>query len=600
MVKTFSDDTPITTTFGKIVDFSRALCKSWSPAFYISIVRDGRKEFSYDRFNNWFDLNSNNINWNILYPEDLCNAKLKSGKNKEMRCSNKSLTKVELRVTDKGDHYEEEIKTGFCGIHKDYANKMRYSEEVEKNVYSGSPPLKLESKGKVKIKKKLIRVPTPFSADESIGEQELVNLVLEMCKRVNRLELDKVAQDARINTLRDICYRQTNVTPELREEYRKEKLDNVVGKSANPSLVIDEIEAVDMEEKVRVRFEDVAPPELVKHLADKKEEIDQKWLDRLHRHAKERKQGWEIVDEYFKNNKVEKDGDVVVPTDKEIADSVKAKYLGPGAVLYSTPVTERVINTEGVGSIPRYPENVYEDFENTKIINNNIRKENSDYAKFCLEQQKRGSMFMPFKNPSTDPMQDFLKSVIVKVFSDGAEADWNSYYKYVEKVIFHWKIANRNAERTDGGKELIEGANKKFCETALTLNSDYGSRPSSRPNLLRAVGIFDDCVNEMLALLETFFPESKKKADIKRPITMKSEVRLEMENLKKELGKNKKEKEKDSDKPDLSKLTKEQKLIYYMKFKENIQRAQREVKEGTGPGIINPLNLEDVFGKDNP
>ncbi|KAJ2085162.1 hypothetical protein IW138_006465 [Coemansia sp. RSA 986] len=376
------EDATITTTFGKIMEFAIGICRMWSPAFYLSITRDGKKEFSDERFNGWFYENIKHINWDNLYPENVCGARLKSGRNRGMRCNKKVVSVVEDKVASDGSHYQQERDSGFCGIHKKLVGR-KFMQEEAKRVTTNN---KISS-----VKRFVGGLP---------GATDAYRDYFEFNEKV-------------------------------------EKQDIVV---EDPDNVINEIEYA-TNEPSKARYEDVATEEQVKErdekLARKHDELVRK-LEECDRKYEEGDRIAEENNERFTDlaNSIE-DGSLVQPTKKDISESYKPIYLTPGqgVVVTRDDINKRNPDTKGVGS----KESVVKDGPLMSIDSSFVSGNDSITQDRGLEEKFKSKMSnrvlcIPFHDPATDPIQDHISQVKVKAFGGSTLVTWVEYYDYLFSV----------------------------------------------------------------------------------------------------------------------------------------------------------------------
>ncbi|KAJ2252185.1 hypothetical protein GGI13_003433, partial [Coemansia sp. RSA 455] len=133
-------------------------------------------------------------------------------------------------------------------------------EEHRKAVYGGEPPVKLQSDKMINIKKKMIKIPTPLSFDEELPEEEFVSIIHKLCDRVNRLEMDKVATNNRISTLKDYVYKLPGSSKGLQQAYERELLIEAQEKAPDNMRIMSEEEHAIWDNPT---FEEVASKETV-------------------------------------------------------------------------------------------------------------------------------------------------------------------------------------------------------------------------------------------------------------------------------------------------------------------------------------------------
>ncbi|KAJ2718131.1 hypothetical protein GGI07_005877 [Coemansia sp. Benny D115] len=550
MVSVIKTEATVTTTFGKIIDFAAAVCRAWSPAFYISITRDGKKEFNRDRFDSWLNLNIKEFNLNMLYPDDRCAARVKSGLNKGLRCSKKSKKKVEVKKNEDGDEYEEEIDTGLCGVHKNCIDKDVIDENYTKIIYGGEEPRKKESKFVSRVKNKLVRVPQPFITGEEIPEEEFMEVFKKLCQRVNKVELDGIKTNNKI-------------------KYLEGYIDKVSGSKGIKDLYNNEI-AVEVSEKYcemegyqppkrnevprKLIFEEEAPQEVLDRIKKRKDDYQEMMLDKLAQKAKEiinEEEAGKVEQKLKEEIKNLNENEVPEPTIQDIVDGTRTVWLGPDAPLrLSKKLGDKMVFTTGVGSSDAPTNNIAQDFDNQLVRDPKIREDDRSFADDNLYDLKKKRAYMPWKDPSVDYLQDPFAQVNVKALDNGENATWVEYYKYWMYVRDEYMISIRKWERlVNGFKEHgtayekideyrsmldacdgLESTHKYVMNMLEDISTKFGVRPNSKAQLLQGISRLD----KLLKIMTNSHNKIRPNAELKK-LEKQSESEW-IEAVKKEKG----------------------------------------------------------------
>ncbi|KAJ2667610.1 hypothetical protein IWW42_005798 [Coemansia sp. RSA 1085] len=334
MPEVLKENTTINTTIGRIIDFAADLCAEWAPAFYISITRDGKDSFSRHRFNEWLDSHRNKLNWNNLYPDNICNAKLRSGKNKGMRCSKKTKTKYEIKMVD-GLEYKKEIETPFCGLHQNLMKEDMLQEERDELIYQGEAPVKNESKKMRDLKKRLTKVHNSLKLSDDPSDEDIIKTVEQLCVRMNKVELDRVRMYSSLRRMNKFMKKLPGVTKEYLDNWDKE-----LEKEANASYTGNQEIAseIDVLKWKHMRFEDVAPKEMQEEVQRKRDEICERHMANYVPAEKrnELKKKYKAKEEEILKD-VKSEDKVIVPTAKEVAEGSQTVWLGTGAAIMAEP-----------------------------------------------------------------------------------------------------------------------------------------------------------------------------------------------------------------------------------------------------------------------
>ncbi|KAJ1945742.1 hypothetical protein GGF37_001544, partial [Kickxella alabastrina] len=465
MVQQIKEDTPINTTFGKILDFAANMCRKWSPAFYLSVSRDGATKFSRARFDTWLAENRNEINWNVLYPDDRCNAKIKS------------------------------------------------EEEREKVIYTGDAPMKSESSKMLQLKKRMLKLPTPFIVGEEIPDDDIVAIVKKLCLRVNRLELDRLTSHNKFNNMLKFVDKLPGVTQKFKDDHQRE-IDEELAKL---DLGSTDREITGEERAVwrNPRFAAVCPAEKLADLKRVKDEKNRAAVEEMandgtaqrfeeaRRVAPIIKQKVEQIEEEEKEEVrlrlvgggiADQFSHIPNPTDQEVAESQTVKWLENSAAIRITrdPIQSGVFRVEGgVGSSARKQgDNIFQAFEKDNLQDGNIRAKDKEFERENIRAWKKKQMFMPFKDPSTDPIQNDLCEVIVKV--QGKQGiRWIDYFSYFEQVAMIFNNVHAKASDELKKKLDMEEALTWSVEEMDKLTGEYGVRPPNKARLLHAMRKLD-------------------------------------------------------------------------------------------------------------
>ncbi|KAJ1985877.1 hypothetical protein EDC05_006486 [Coemansia umbellata] len=385
-------------------------------------------------------------------------------------------------------------------------------EQSGEVIYGGEPPLKKTSDKMIAVGKKMIKIPTPLSMKDELPDEELVKVVQKLCARVNKLETDKIGLNNRITRLNKSFEKLPGVTKTF---IQCDKFDDLV--DAQETIpdgvpIMSEKEYLMESDKI-IRFEDVAPEELVKERDETKDRKNKELQAKIHNEeyrARDRKAKED--EERIMSLSEEDTGQIIIPTDQEIADSTRVRWLGVGMAIREASDYNRCKKTEGVGSKPPSKDlNMFQDFERTSVVDPKQGKEDKQFRQDNVSDWKKRRMFMPFMDPSNDYLQSNLTNVYVKDLGSRGKIKWVDYYEYYVHIMKEYMIVFRQVENDEEKlKELgLDGGHNVILNIVDDVMAQFNVRPSSKAHLLRACKRLDQTLNHMIYFIKTVRPDKK-------------------------------------------------------------------------------------------
>ncbi|KAJ1860784.1 hypothetical protein LPJ78_005688, partial [Coemansia sp. RSA 989] len=331
-----------------------------------------------------------------------------------MRCSKKTKSKYEIKMVD-GLEYKKEIETPFCGLHQNLMKEDMMQEEKDKYIYQGEAPVKNESKKMKDLKNRLVKVHNALKLSDDPSDEDVIKTVEQLCIRMNKVELDRVRMYSSLRRMNKFMKKLPGVTEEYLENWEKELKEEANASYTGNQKVVDDIDVVKWK---HMRFEDVAPKEM-------QEEVQRKRAEMAERHmanyitpekAKELDKKYKEKEKEMLSN-IESEGEVIVPTAKEVAKGSKTMWLGTGAAIMAEPDQPKVASVKDVGKNLRdNSANPLLKFEDETVDNNKGQIRDLEITQRIRERLRNNLIVIPFNNPDTDFLQGDLKHVIVKSY----------------------------------------------------------------------------------------------------------------------------------------------------------------------------------------